>query len=124
MLDFVFHPGGVWRQADAQVSELPQPNPEAPSAASQLLFVAGGLALVLSRCSAQQIQRDFPCTNELYRLLRRELRHRGTTTASAALLLDSFHEVSELLDRASRDALRRCLETRRAIEGAARRGRN
>lgn len=120
MFNSVFGPG-VWRHADSQISELPQPNPEASSTVAQFLLLAGGLALVLSRCPPSSVRRDFSATDELYRLLRKELRRERRTSATAEMLLDAAHECSEHLDPASRRALRHCLEARRVFE-ARRRG--
>jgi hypothetical protein len=71
--------------------------------------LAGGLALVLSRCSAREIERCYPRSHELYRFLRCELRRNGSAQPDPALLLDAFHEVAELLDTTSRRALRQSL---------------
>lgn len=90
----------------------------------QFLIVAGGLALVLSRHSAEGIRTSYPATNELYLLLRRELARHGRTSASAELLNDVMHETAEETDPATRQALRACFDARLAYEARRRSGGN
>lgn len=105
-----------WRHAPFDISELPQPAACADEATRRLLLVAGGLALVLSRCNPKEVERQYPSAYELYTLLRSELKRHGKTSETADLLLDTMHEVSERLDPVSRHALRASLEVRR-VEG-------
>jgi hypothetical protein len=102
-----------WRHAPFDISELPQPAACADETTRRLLLVAGGLALVLSRCNPKEVERQYPSAYELYRLLRSELKRHGKTSETADLLLDTMHEVSERLDPVSRHALRASLEVRR-----------
>lgn len=102
-----------WRHAPFDISELPQPAACADEATRRLLLVAGGLALVLSRCHPKEVERQYPSANELYRLLRSELKRQGKTSETADLLLDTMHEVSERLDPVSRHALKASLEAKR-----------
>lgn len=102
-----------WRHAPFDISELPQPAACADEATRRLLLVAGGLALVLSRCHPKEVERQYPSANELYRLLRSELKRQGKTSETSDLLLETMHEVSERLDPVSRHALKASLEARR-----------
>jgi hypothetical protein len=105
---------GIWRASD--YAELPQLDHEGTGAANQLLVVAGGLALTLSRCTPAEQRQAYPNAMHLYGVLKKELRQQGKTTASAELLLDAFHETSEQLDQHSRQAFHRCLEARVCYE--------
>lgn len=104
----------AWRRADDQTSELPQVCPTVHDTTRHLLNVAGGLALVLSRCPPEDAEREYPNATELYRLLRHDLRRHGRTSATTDLMLETLHEVSERLDPVSRQSLRASLEARRA----------
>lgn len=108
---------GVWKHS---VTELPQLEP--PSASSnptirQFLLLAGGIALVLSRCPPERREAQLPRASRLYTLLRRELKRYGRTSASATLLLEAWHETSGLLDPVSNEAFRHCLAARQRYEG-------
>jgi len=104
---------GAWLRADDQISELPQVQADAHETTRHLLNVAGGLALVLSRCRPREVDRDYPNAAELYRVLRHDLKRYGRTSATADLMLETLHEVAERLDPVSRQSLRACLEARR-----------
>lgn len=111
---------GVWRDtAAADLPQMPSQHDDLPSATQQLLLVAGGLALVLSRCPASMRGRRFPAATRLYALLRRDLRRNDRSSARAALLLDAFHEVTMQLDAVSHQAFKRCLQARRDHDAAA-----
>ncbi|TFZ00277.1 hypothetical protein [Ramlibacter humi] len=102
-----------WRRSPIELCEVPDaPGPES-SPTQRLLTVAGGLALVLSRCPRGQEKRSFPATVELYDTIRRRLRRGSAPRVDAELLLESFHEVAGKLDPASRVAFRECLEAER-----------
>jgi hypothetical protein len=101
---------GFWRASS--FSDLPEPYPDAPATTRQMLLLAGGLALLLSRCLPEQIDRDFPHARDLYAQLRRDLKRYGRTSASVELFLETFHEVSDKLDQLSRQALKDCLAAR------------
>jgi hypothetical protein len=105
---------GAWQRADDQISELPQTPADTHDTTRHLLNVAGGLALVLSRCNAREVEREYPNAAELYRLLRHDLKRYGRTSATADLMLETLHEVSERLDPVSRQSLRASLEARRS----------
>lgn len=109
-----FTRSGIWRVAE--ISELPALDRSASAVGNQLLVLAGGLALTLSRCSADERRRTYPRAAQLYALLRKELRLHGKTSANSALLLEAFHETSEHLDPHSREAFHRCLDARARYE--------
>lgn len=106
---------GAWRRAAIELCELPvEGDPHEFN--HRLLTVAGGIALVLSRCPKGMEKKHYPATAELYALIRAGMRRKGRADPHAELLLDSFHEVSGKLDPASRLALRQCLERQRDLE--------
>lgn len=72
-------------------------------------LVAGGLALVLSRCSPAAVSRDFQATSQLWRSLRRQMARSRDVELPPQLLIDASHEVVQYADPATRDALRRCV---------------
>lgn len=107
---FTFNPvatflagGPAWK-----VSEFAE-FPELPAGADDSLrddfLIAGGLALVLSRCPRPAAPRRFPAAMRVYEALKRGGRRRGAV--SPQLLSDASHEVAEFADQATRDALRR-----------------
>lgn len=103
----------AWRPASDKTCELPQVQAGTHETTRHLLNVAGGLALVLSRCNEREIDREYPNAAELYRLLKHDLKRYGRTSATAELMLEASHEVSERLDPVSRHSLRASLEARR-----------
>lgn len=72
-------------------------------------LLAGGLALLLSRCSERLVERDFAASLQAYRSLKRQLKSSAPVTLSAQLLLDVGHEIALCADNATRQAARRCL---------------
>lgn len=107
---------GIWRTAGH--TELPLLSREANPVSNQLLVVAGGLALALSRCAAEDHAKLYPRAAQLYTLLRRELKIHGRTSASSSLILEAFHETSEILDPNTRRAFQKCLEARSQFDRA------
>ena len=73
-------------------------------------LIAGGLALVLSRCSSRAIERDFSAAAQVYRSVRRQMRRDTAIDVSAQLLNDASHEVAAYADTATRQALARRLQ--------------
>lgn len=103
----------TWRRAAIELCELPVEVGDAPDFTHRLLTVAGGIALVLSRCPKGLRKRHYPATTELYKLIRSGMRRQGNANPDPELLLESYHEVSGKLDPASRLAMRECLEAQR-----------
>lgn len=81
-----------------------------------LFLVAGGLALILSRCTETLIKQEFAATHALYETLRTQLRRQGGVEASSEVISEAMHEVSEHADPGTRNALKRCLEARVKFE--------
>lgn len=69
-------------------------------------LIAGGLALVLSRCPRSVAARRFRAASRLYLELDKKLRGRGVGV-DPQLICEVSHEVAEFTDRATRDALLR-----------------
>lgn len=107
---------GVWKRAAMELCEVPVDTGAPPDINHRLLTVAGGIALVLSRCPRRLHRKHYPATAELYDLIRAGMRRNGRADPGPDLLLDSFHEVSGRLDPASRHAMRECLEMQRLQE--------
>jgi hypothetical protein len=72
-------------------------------------LIAGGLALVLSRCTPCVVERDFPASSLAYRGLRARVRRGRSVELSPQLLSDVCHEVAQHADATTRQALLRCL---------------
>ncbi len=72
-------------------------------------LIAGGLALVLSRCTPRAAERDFPASSLAYRGLRARVRRGRAVELSPQLLSDVCHEVAQHADATTRQALLRCL---------------
>ena len=72
-------------------------------------LLAGGLALLLSRCNERNVERDFAASLEAYGSLKNQLKSGGKVTLSAQLLMDVSHEIAQCADNATRMAARRCL---------------
>jgi hypothetical protein len=91
-------------------SGLPDPTQVPDPQLRDYALVAGGLALLLSRCSPRAARREFKATSDAYRSLKRQARRRQPVALPAQLLSDVSHEVAPYVDVATRDALRRCLQ--------------
>lgn len=98
----IFFAGGPgWKVSEfAEFPELPA---DANDSLRDEFLIAGGLALVLSRCPRPAAPRRFPAALRVYEALKRGGRRRGAV--SPQLLSDASHEVAEFADRATRDAL-------------------
>lgn len=80
-------------------------------------LLAGGLALLLSRCSERGVRRDFAASLQAYRSLKRQLKSSAPVTLPAPLLMDLSHEIAQLADSTTRRAASRCLA--RNVQAAA-----
>lgn len=109
---------GAWIRS--RYSDLPRLDASAATPVSHYCVIAGGLALILSRCHEGELANKFLATQELRELLRRQLRRYGRAKPSAELLSDVMHEVATLADPTTRAALRACLELRSKIEARRR----
>jgi len=81
-----------------------------------LFLVAGGLALILSRCTETLIRQELAATHALHEILRTQLRRKGPVDTSAELISEVMHEVAEHADPGTRNALKRCLDARVTFE--------
>lgn len=124
MLNTLFARNGysVWKPAT--YTDLPALSDTVVPTTNHFLVLAGGLALVLSRQTKATIERSYPHTRELYEVLRRELKRYGRTGATSELMLETFHEVAELLDPATRNSLRECIRARQQYDVDRRRSVN
>lgn len=93
----------VW--AVSEFAEFPALPRDADEGQRDDFLIAGGLALVLSRCPADVAPRRFRAAIQVYEALRRGGRRRRVLTPG--LISDASHEVAEFVDQATRDALRR-----------------
>lgn len=99
----IFAGGPSWRVSE--FADLPLIPAHADSNLRDDYLIAGGLALVLSRCPPQATRRRFAATIQVYEALKKH--KRGRSAISRDLISDASHEVAEFTDQATRDALRR-----------------
>lgn len=109
-----FANSGVWTRSD--FSDLPQPDGQFLPTTNYFLLLAGGLALVLSRATPDELARDLPHARDLFLKLRKEFKRHGRTSVHVELLFDAFHEVSDRLDPVSRRALKECISARQQYD--------
>jgi hypothetical protein len=103
---FTLSPG---RWNTSEFTELPTLDADDDEAHLDYRLLAGGLALLLSRCSERGVRRDFAASLQAYRSLKRQLKSRAPVTLSAQLLMDLSHEIAQLADGTTRRAASRCL---------------
>lgn len=109
---------GSWRRS--RYSDLPELHPSAAPLVNQYCVVAGGLVLILSRRPRRELAGDLLATQELYHLLRKQLRDHGRAKPGATLLSEVMHEVATLADPGTRAALKACFELRTKAEAQKR----
>lgn len=107
MLSFLLT-ASQWTTSD--FSGLPDPTQLPDQQLRDYALVAGGLALLLSRCSPRAARQHFKAASDAYRSLSRQARCAKPVALPAQLLSDVSHEVAQYADAATRDALRRCLQ--------------
>lgn len=93
----------------SRFSELPTLAADDDEVLLDYRLLAGGLALLLSRCSERSVERDFAASLQAYVSLRGQLKSSAAVWLSAQLLMDLSHEIAQLADGATRWAARRCL---------------
>lgn len=74
------------------------------------LLIAGGLALVLSRCPADILERRFEAAVKMFDALEKA-RFGASAAIDSELVSDVSHEVADFTDRCTRDALLRVMRT-------------
>ena len=75
-------------------------------------LIAGGLALVLSRCPPEAALHRFKAAYKMYEALKK--RNRGDLAITRELVSDVSHEVAEFTGRATRNALGRRMRQARS----------
>jgi hypothetical protein len=99
------------RTFGSEFSELPVFEEGDSSSRRDYRLLAGGLALLLSRCPARVIERDFSASANAFRSLRRQFRRASAAVAlPPGLLNDLAHEIAQYADAATRGAALRCLQ--------------
>lgn len=93
----------------SEFSELPVFEHGESQSLRDYRLLAGGLTLVLSRCSERVARRDFAASLKAVRVLQRQLRA-GNPCLSSELLSELSHEIAQVADAATREAARRCLQ--------------
>ena len=97
------------RWSASRFSELPILDATEDSIHLDYRLLAGGLALLLSRCSDHLVERDLAASLEAYRSLKSQLKSNARVTLSGELLMDLSHEIAQSADNTTRLAARRCL---------------
>jgi hypothetical protein len=72
-------------------------------------LLAGGLALLLSRCSPRMLERHFDNARRAHDRIREALARDELPRLSAAFLSDLAHEIAPFVDAATREAANRCM---------------
>lgn len=110
MFKKLFGAAGVWKSS--AYSDLPEVWIDAPETVSHLLVIAGGLSLLLSRASEKEVNSRLINARYLHSLLRRELKQHRRSSATGELLNEVLHECGHLVDSATKESLKACLEAR------------
>lgn len=97
------------RWIPSRFSELPAPDAGDDEVHADYRLLAGGLALLLSRCSERNARRDFGASFEAYTSLKSQLKSGAPVFLSAQVLMDLSHEIAQCTDSATRQAAHRCL---------------
>lgn len=98
--------------------DLPALRAEDSSAHQTWLILAGGIALVLSRASASELQSRYAAARQVYAIARARLHKSRLPKPDAELLRVALEEIGNLADPMTREAGRECLA--RCLERAAR----
>jgi hypothetical protein len=93
----------------SRFSELPTLDAAGDGVDLDYRLLAGGLALLLSRCNQRSVSRDYEASLEAYTSLKRQLKSGAPVSLSPQLLMDLSHEIVPFADGATRQAARRCL---------------
>ena len=108
-------PSGLARPRRAQ---LPVLRDEDERGLRHWFVLTGGLALILSRARAAEIDQRFGATRTLYLMLHRRLKKRQPADVSAELLNDVLHEIASLADPLTHASAQACF--RAAVQNEAR----
>ena len=107
-MSYFFRPSSR-RWNTSKFSELPGFDATDDDVHLDYRLLAGGLALLLSRCSERAVARDFAASLQAWRSLQSQMKATAPVSLSARLLLDVSHEIAQCADIATRQAARRCL---------------
>lgn len=112
----------AWHRSD--IADLPTVRPETTRALQNWLVLAGGLALVLSRATRDELDNRFRCSRYLYEQLRARLREgKSTPNIGPDLVGETMHEITGVADPMTLAAGRACFavciaaERRRSAAG-------
>lgn len=106
----------LWRRPEprwipSEFSELPAPGHADRVDERDWCVLAGGLALLLSRCTPRGAHRHFPASLQAWRSLKRQLKNEAAPPALPLGVLNELrHEIAGVADAATCDAARRCME--------------
>ncbi len=82
-------------------------------------LLAGGLALLLSRCSPRMRERHFPKAHRAHACIRDALARDELPRLGGDFLSDLAHEIAPYVDAATRQAANRCMRQAARGTGAA-----
>jgi hypothetical protein len=99
------------RWIPSEFSELPALGDADSQDERDWCVLAGGLALLLSRCTPCGAQRHFPASLQAWRSLKRQLKNEQAPVRLPLRVLNELrHEIASVADAGTRDAARRCME--------------
>lgn len=98
------------RWVATEFSELPALGDADDEDERDWCVLAGGLALLLSRCTPRGAQRHFPASLQAWRSLKRQLKNHAPVRLPLGVLNELRHEIAAVADEATRAAARRCME--------------
>jgi hypothetical protein len=105
---------GAW--ARSAFSDLPRLNRGADPHVDQWLVLGGGLGLILSRLDKSERAGRFRRSNELFKLIRRQLKRGHSISVPARLVGDVMQEVAGVADPMTLSSLRQCFTAARGTE--------
>lgn len=122
MMRWINKKATAWQRSE--VADLPALRPGTTRALQNWLVLAGGLALVLSRATRDELDNRFHCSLYLYEQLRAKLRE-GKVTLSIGpdLVGETMHEITGVADPMTLAAGRACFavciaaDRRRSVPG-------
>lgn len=99
------------RWVPSEFSELPALARNERQDERDWCVLAGGLALLLSRCTPRGAQRNFPASLQAWRTLKGQLKEADAPVRLSLQVLNELrHEIAGVADAATCDAARRCME--------------
>lgn len=99
----------AWQRSE--FGDLPVLGPENARALQHLLVLAGGLALILSRATKDELDNRFRCSEYLYRELKSQLGGGARSLSIAADVMgEALHEIAGVADPMTNAAARACFD--------------